>query len=199
MADPDRQRLEEAILVLRAQAGRETAFARLYERYETRLLYYLRRLTGSAEAAEDAFQETWLKAHRGLRRLESPEAFRSWLYRIGRNAALDAVRRRGREIPLDDPRARDAVDEWSGGSEEDDALDALDASAVHIALDRISPLHREALALRFLEGLSYGEIAAVVGVPVGTIRSRLHHGRRALRREMEALRRSDDTLEGGDP
>jgi RNA polymerase sigma-70 factor (ECF subfamily) len=195
----DQQRLEEAILVLRAQAGREAAFLRLYQRYEARLLYFLRRLTGSPEVAEDAFQETWLKVHRGLRRLDRPEAFRSWLYRIGRNAAIDALRQRGRELPLDDPRAAATIADRATEDAEDDALDAIDAAAVHAGLDRIPAIHREALTLRFLEGLSYEEIAGIVGAPTGTVRSRIHHGRRALRHEIEALRRSTHPIGGGDP
>lgn len=189
MTEPDRQRLEDAVLVLRAQAGAERAFTRLFERYEKRLLYYLRRVAGP-DAADDAFGETWLKAFRGIGRLERPAAFRPWLYRIGRNAAIDVVRRRGREIPLDDPRARDAV-EAHVEEEDEPAYDDEDVALLHGALERISPIHREVLTLQLLEDLSYEEIADVVGVPVGTVRSRLHNARRSLGREIEALRRTE--------
>lgn len=191
MTDSDRQRVEDALLVLRAQAGSERAFTRLFERYEARLLYYLRRVSGSPDVADDAFQEAWLKAFRRLGTLKRPAAFRSWLYRIGRNSAMDALRRRGRELPLEDPRARDAMealdrDRLADGP--DDDFGEATVAALHVALDRIAPIHREVLALKFLEDLSYEEIADVVGIPIGTVRSRIHHGRRSLRRETEAVR-----------
>lgn len=191
MTDGDRQRIEDAILVLRAQAGREAAFTRLYERYEERLLYYLRRVAGSPDAADDAFQDAWLRAYRGIGRLDRPGAFRSWLYRIGRNAAIDVLRQRGREIPLEDPRAKEAVEAASATTEADEGPDVADIAALHAALDRLPPIHREVLTLAFLEDLPYQEIAEVVGIPVGTVRSRLHHARRRLRREIENLQASE--------
>ena len=188
----DTRRIEEAILVLRAQAGGERAFERLFERYEERLLYYLRRVAGSADVADDAFQEAWLKAYRSIRTLKKPRAFRTWLYRIARNAAMDRLRSAGREIPLDDPGAREAV--ATAGAEEDaTGFDDDDVADLHAGLDRIDAIHREVLTLAFLEDLSYEETADVVGVPIGTVRSRIHYGRRALRREIEAIRERRET------
>lgn len=188
----DRRRIQEAILVLRAQAGGDRAFERLYERYEERLLYYLRRVSGSADVAEDAFGETWLKAYRSIRRLENPRAFRTWLYRIARNAAMDRLRGAGREIALDDPGVREAVAAARAEADEPD-LDAFEVADLHAGLEAIEPIHREVLTLRFLEALSYEEIAEVVGVPVGTVRSRIHYGRAALRRAVEAIRERRET------
>lgn len=183
----DTRRIEEAILVLRAQAGSERAFERLYERYEQRLLYYLRRVAGSADVADDAFSEAWLKAYRSIRSLKEPRAFRTWLYRIARNAAMDRLRGGGREIPLDDPGAREAVARASAEADPPE-FDDVDVADLHAGLERIDAIHREALTLAFLEDLSYEEIAEIVEIPVGTVRSRIHYGRRALRRAIEAIR-----------
>lgn len=183
----DRRRVEEAVLVLRAQAGSDPAFERLFERYEERLLYYLRRIAGSADVADDAFGEAWLKAYRSIRSLEEPRAFRTWLYRIARNAALDRLRGGRRETPLEDPGARAAI---AAKSHEEDApvFDEVDVADLHGGLERIDAIHREVLTLSFLEDLSYAEIADVVDVPIGTVRSRIHYGRRALRRAIESIR-----------
>lgn len=178
--------LEDALLVLRAQTGNDHAFERLFTRHEARLLYYLRRITDTQEAAEDAFQEAWLRAYRKIGSLDEPRAFRAWLYRIGRNVALDALRRGAREVPLDEagPESLAAPLE-----EREESFDEADVAVLHQALERIDPLHREALTLRFLEDFSYAEIAHVVDCPLGTVRSRLHNGRRALRRAIENVHR----------
>lgn len=179
----DPRRIEEALLVLRTQAGSERAFERLYLRYEERLLYYLRRVAGSADVADDAFADAWLKAWRSIGRLKDPTAFRTWLYRIARNAALDRLRSAEREIALDE-----AGPEIPAPEPDEPAFDAVDVADLHAGLERIEPIHREVLTLAFLEDLAYDEIAEVVGVPVGTVRSRIHYGRRALRRAIEAIR-----------
>lgn len=200
MSSPDDpRRIEEAILVLRAQMGNERAFERLFERYEKRLLYYLRRVADSADSADDAFQETWIKVHRSLASLRQPRAFRAWLYRIARNAALDRTRVVDREVPLDDPGARRAVTEV--GREEATVFDDVDIADLHAGLERIGAIHREVLTLAFLEDLSYDEIAEVVDVPRGTVRSRIHYGRRALRDAIETIRerRASHPSAKGDP
>ncbi len=188
----DQRRIEEAILVLRAQAGSDRAFERLFERYEERLLYYLRRVTGSADVADDAFGEAWLKAYRSIGEIRKPAAFRTWLYRVARNAAMDRLRDDRREVPLDDPGVGEAVAAASR-QEEEPAFDDVDVADLNTGLQRIDGIHSEVLTLAFLEDLSYEEIATVLDVPIGTVRSRIHYGRRALRREIEAIRERRET------
>jgi RNA polymerase sigma-70 factor (ECF subfamily) len=171
--------LYERVLVLRCQAGDEAAFAELVERYGPRLRYYLRKMARDADA-EDLLQEVWLDAFRGLHRLADPAALTAWLYRIARARAARRWRRgRPAELPL--------TADVSPPADEDD-FSAEDAEQVHAALDRLAPEHREVLVLRFLEGMSYETIAGVVGCQVGTVRSRLHYGKRALRRLLENVR-----------
>ena len=175
------ERLLEQILVLRAQTGDPDAFARLVGRYGPRVAYFVRRFVGADGDAEDVLQQVWLTAYEKLPRLGEPAAFRVWLYRIARNRAADATRarRRGRPEPLTEP------DEVPAAAEDGEDFTAEDAAAVHAGLAKLRPEHREVLALRFMEGLEYAQIADVVGCDLGTVKSRLHYPKRALRRQLE--------------
>jgi len=178
------EQIREQVDVIRAQLGDDAAFMRLAERYHARLLHYVRRIVGDDGAADDVAQETWIAAFRGLRRLREPERLKAWLYGIARNRALNALRReeRSRLICVDDGLL-EAIPE-----EEDDPLEirAEQAAQVHRSLNQVSPAHAEVLVLRYMEGLSYEEIAGVVGCQTGTVRSRLHYAKRALREAMES-------------
>jgi RNA polymerase sigma-70 factor (ECF subfamily) len=172
------QRLYEQFLVVRFQAGDDHAFAEIVQRYHGRLGYYLRRLLGEADAVEDVLQETWLTAFRNLSGLRSPRALSAWLYRIARNTALADRRRPHGWVALTDEPTVPEPD-----TDETDFSPA-DAARIHAALGRLRPQHKEVLVLRFLEEMSYEDIADVVGCPVGTVRSRIHYAKRELRREM---------------
>jgi len=172
------ERLYEQVLVVRFQAGDETAFVEIVQRYHDRLRYYVSRLPVDAGRIDDVLQEVWLIVFRSLRRLRRPGALAAWLYRIARNAAL-AEQRRGRPgLGLDQEAEAPAATETEPdfGPEETASLRAC--------LDGLSGPYREVLVLRFVEGLSYEDIADVVGSPLGTVRSRLHHAKRALRQAM---------------
>lgn len=174
----------ESLLVLRAQMGSREAYARLVERHDGRLLFYLRRLLGHAADAEDVRQDVWLTVVRKLGTLDNPEAFRSWLYRIARNRGISLLRKRRAEVPLDD--AGPLEDVSTSSDEESSGFGPEDAAAVHAALDRLSPAHREIVTLRFLGGLGYDEIASVLDCRVGTVRSRIHYAKAALRAALMA-------------
>ena len=166
----------ERLLVVRAQTGDEAAFAELVERYSPRLRYFLRKLLASADQAEDALQDVWLDVFRHLPRLADPQALRAWLYRIARDRAFARLRKARRiEQPLDEAGIVDQA-----AAEEND-FSPEDAARIHAALDELPPEQREVLVLRFLEEMSYEEIARVVGCQLGTVRSRIHYGKRALK------------------
>jgi RNA polymerase sigma-70 factor (ECF subfamily) len=171
-------RLYERVLVLRCQARDEAAFEEIVGRYTPRLRYYLRRMLGGVQAAEDALQEVWLDAFRGLPGLVEPGAFPAWIYRLARDRAFREVRRRRSWLPLE---KLDPIDEAAGADE----FSTEDAAQIHQALEALLPEHREVLVLRFLESMTYEQIAGIVGCPLGTVRSRLHHAKRALRRIIE--------------
>jgi RNA polymerase sigma-70 factor, ECF subfamily len=171
------ERLYERILILRGQTGDEAAFAELVEKYHLRLRYYLRKMLGDAHQADDALQDIWLDVFRALPRLQDAGAFPAWLFRIARDRAYRVLRRRASSQSLDESTVASPDAEESFSPE--------DAAAIHTALDRLTPEHREVLILRFIEDMSYDKIAAVASVPVGTVRSRLHNAKRELRRLLE--------------
>jgi RNA polymerase sigma-70 factor (ECF subfamily) len=173
--------LVERLLVLRAQMGGRDAYAGLVDRYDARLLFYLRRLLVTPADAEDVRQDVWVTVVRKLHTLDDPGAFRTWLYRVARHRAISWLRKRRVEVPLDEAALEEAVVEV----ESDEAgFGPEDAAAVYAALDRLAAGPREILSLRFLGELTYAEIAGVLDCRIGTVRSRLHYAKAALRAAM---------------
>lgn len=173
------QDVVEHLTVLRAQLGEHDAFTRLHARYNSRLLYYLRRLVTPAGLAEDILQEVWLTVVKKITTLDDPQAFRAWIYRIARHRAISRARRGRRDLSLDDLPPAHEVDPATV-ERADDLIARFDPAAIHAALDRLSVAHRDVLTLRFLDELSYQEIAEVVGCGVGTVRSRLYYAKKSL-------------------
>jgi RNA polymerase sigma-70 factor (ECF subfamily) len=171
-------RIYERVLVLRCQARDEAAFEEIVARYAPRLRYYLRKMLGGAPAAEDALQDVWLAAFRGLPGLIEPAAFSAWIYRLARDRAFRELRRRRSCFPLEE---FDVIEEPAAA----DDFSSDDAAQIHQALDALLPEHREVLVLRFMECMSYEQIAGILGCQLGTVRSRLHYAKRALRRVIE--------------
>lgn len=175
--------IHERLMVLCAQQGNRDAFSRLVDRYDRRLLYFIRRILGDTDGALDVLQSVWLTVHRKLGKLQSPDAFRVWLYRIAHDQAITELRRKlKRPVPVDDVEATQNVDD-----ENDDVAAFDNAELVHRALQDLSVDHRRVLTLRFLEEMSIEEIAHVVGHNPGTVKSRLHYAKHALRRRIEEL------------
>jgi RNA polymerase sigma-70 factor (ECF subfamily) len=172
-------RLYERVLVLRCQTGDESAFTELVARYQPRLRCYLRKLLRDTTAAEDALQEVWLDVLRAVARLADAGAFRAWLYRVARDRALRELRKRRPPCrPLPEAELTGAA-----GGGPDPAAD--DVARVHAAIAGLAAEHREVVVLRYVENMTYEEIAQVVGCPVGTVRSRLHYAKQALRGALE--------------
>jgi RNA polymerase sigma-70 factor (ECF subfamily) len=184
MSDPADQ-LYERLLVLRCQTGDQAAFASLVERYSPRLRYYLRKMLGEGIAdLEDVLQEVWFDVFRSAPRLADPAAFPAWLYRIARNRT--ALRHRTKQLPSRPFAEGDLADE-----SDDEDYSTVDAERVHAALNELAPEHREVLVLRFLEEMSYEDVAQVVGCPLGTIRSRIYYAKRALRGVLERMSKDE--------
>jgi RNA polymerase sigma factor (sigma-70 family) len=176
-----RQTAYYRLLVFRCARRDSQALDELVRTWERRLFYYVCRLVDDEQDAWDILQETWLKVIRGIGSLREPGALPAWLYRIARNTAMSHLRKRYADEAL-----TDACEEMSDARVEQPDFAFEDAARVHEALDQLSPRHREALALCFLEDMSIDEIASVVGIPPGTVKSRLYHARRALREVLEA-------------
>jgi RNA polymerase sigma-70 factor (ECF subfamily) len=174
------ERVYRSVLVVRCQAGDLAAFEELVGLYHARLRYFLASMVGEEHAADDILQEVWFDVYRGVARLADPGTFTAWVYRIARHRALRELRKRRQ--PLSSLEGIDLA-----GEGDEDEFSAEDAERVHAALGRLAPEHREVLLLRFFEGLAYEDIAAVTGCNLGTVRSRLHYAKRALRRVMEGV------------
>jgi len=169
------------LLVLRCRRGDADAWREMVGLFERRLLYYLRRLLNDERDAWDALQHTWMEVFRNLRTLKNPRALRPWLYRIAHRRAISLRRGKSRDLPYaEDP---DAVDQIATESNDDWQIE--DAEQVHRALDRLSLPHRQVITLFFLEEMPIDEIAEVIGVPPGTVKSRLHYAKLALRRLLQ--------------
>jgi RNA polymerase sigma-70 factor (ECF subfamily) len=171
------QRTHDAWLALRCQAGEADAFRALVTEMERPLLYFATKLLGDEDAALDVLQQTWLRAFRTIRSLQQPEQLRAWLYQIVRSLAVDRSRKRASIERLE----REYAEQQAEASEEP-AFDQEDAAAVHQALDQLEPRLREVLLLHFLEDLPLADVAAIVGSPEGTVKSRMHYGKRMLRK-----------------
>ena len=139
------------------------------------MLYYAASLTGNPDSALDVLQEVWIKAFRGIRKLKDPGSLRSWLYSITHGIAVDRVRRNISREKAEEVQLEDFQETEEPSFAEDDA------AAIHQALSEIGFKHREVLVLHFLEDLSMAEIAKVVGCSEGTVKSRIHYAKRAMK------------------
>lgn len=181
--------VRQRLLVLRCQAGDERAFAELFETFGSRSLRYLRGLVGNDDA-DDVHQEVWLSVYRRIAGLADPAGFRTWLLTTTRNRAIDHLRKRNRNagfLETGDTEHREIR------SEETASLDEWEQSWLQTSITRLPGAQREALVLRYWDDLSYGEIAVIVGCSVGTVRSRLHNAKAALRNMYAELKTTAST------
>ena len=178
-------------LVARWQGGDERAFELLVRRHEQRVFRLLLRMMGSREEAEDVAQETFLSLHRNGHRFRAEARFSTFVYRVAANAALNRRRTLGRTRDrISKLQVRHAAGDdlpQSPRDPEDAAVGAETSARVQEALDRLSPSLRFPVVLYDIEGLPYGEIARILGVAEGTVKSRIHRARQALRTELRGL------------
>ena len=172
-------RIEDDLLAVRCQLGEREAFDELIRRWHEPLWKYARRLTGDDDAAAETVQETWLRVLRGIARLREPERLRAWLFGITRRVVMDRLRKRYSEP------AMVAIDDVDLAGPEDARELAGDLETMHEELNQLPLLEREVLVLFYLRELTLAELAEVLAVPVGTIKSRLFRARHSLRSQLE--------------
>lgn len=170
-----KNQIEFEWMALRCQSDEPGAFEDLIAVMERPLLYYAASLTGSVDSALDVLQEVWIKVFRGIRKLKDPGSLRSWLYSITHGIAVDRIRKNYSREQAEKFQLEDFQEA------EDPSFANEDASAIHQALSEIGIKHREVLVLHFLEDLSVAEIAEVVGCSEGTVKSRMHYAKRAMK------------------
>lgn len=165
-------------IVHRCRDGERAAFEELFELYQPKLKYYVRRLDCDGANVDDILQDIWLTVIKEVQKLKDTKCFAVWLYRIARNKVYDGFRRKQNlaELPQEDQLPV---------SGDEPSFDAEEGEKLHSALNNLKPHHREVLTLCFIEEMSYQSIAQVIDCGIGTVRSRIFYAKQALRKEME--------------
>ncbi|MCZ6871625.1 MAG: RNA polymerase sigma factor [Gammaproteobacteria bacterium] len=169
---------KEDLLVLSAQIGDTQAFGALFNLYQAPLLRFSFNVCGNLAMAKDAVQEAWIKCAKSIKRLKDPRAFKSWMYRSVRWRTIDLMRKsRTDHSSLDDVPEEQLIAtsrESNQGNEE-----------LVSKMAELSDIDRQALHLFYLEEMKISEIAVVLAIPPGTVKSRLNRARRVLREKLE--------------
>jgi RNA polymerase sigma-70 factor, ECF subfamily len=174
--------VSEAELVVSAQNGDRNAFSELVRLHAQGVLNVVHRMCGDAQLAEDAAQETFLRAWQNLPSFRTGTPLRNWLYRIAVNAGTDMLRRERRILPddIDDLHLTDG-----NSSPEVQVSQKERARLVQSAILSLPEASRAVLVLREYEGLSYQEISSTLDIPVGTVMSRLNYARNTLKAKLQ--------------
>lgn len=177
---------DEEELIQLALEGQSAAFETLVLRYQDRLYTAMISIVGNADEAEDVVQESFIQAYLKLDTFQQNSRFFTWVYRIAFNYALARRRRKRGVVSLEESRENTGNDPVANGESPDDRMSRHeDAQLVHQALALLSEDHRSILVLREMEDLSYEEIADVLSISIGTVRSRLNRARAALKLQLE--------------
>ena len=187
--------IDDTDLVAQCRRGEPAAFGHLVARYQDRVFNTCWRLCGNREEAEDMTQEAFVKALQSLDRFDGRSGFYTWLFRIAVNLTISSHRktRRSTTWSLDAPSADEerpaGADRLPGreGTPEDDAAARERSRLVAAALHALDEEHRAVIVLRDIESFGYDEIADILDVPAGTVKSRLHRARLALREKLTAV------------
>ena len=178
---------DEELLVEYRDRGNRPAFEELIHRYEKELYGYLRNYLGNAEMAEDVFQQTFLQIYLKCDQFEPERKLRPWLYTVATNQAIDHQRRYGRHrmVSLDRRMGRNNDEESDTGAfvelfdcpergPVEESVNIEQADEIRRAVDALPEQMRQVVLLVYFQGLKYREAAHALGIPVGTIKSRLH-------------------------
>ncbi len=185
----------DELLVARAQRGDAAAFGSLVERYQDPLFNGVYRMVGQRQDAEDLAQEAFVKAFRGIRSFQGRSSFYTWLYSIAFNLVISYRRKTGSARHLNPLSLQQEDAEDGCGLEARDDSDGPEAQAqrgetrqrIEAAIAELDAEHRAVIVMRDIEGFDYATIADVLGCPQGTVKSRLHRARLALRELLKDL------------
>ena len=184
-------------MIAAAQSGHRDAFETLVRIHETRLTAAMTHVTGNSHDAEEVTQEAFIRAFLKLDTFHQNSQFFTWLYRIAFNVALTRRRRLRPKVSLDQRRELVGEEAVDPGPTIDAGLMTEDSIAlVKAALARLTDQHREILILREMEDATYEEIAEILQLSIGTVRSRLNRARKNLRVTIEAIEQEQEKREG---
>jgi RNA polymerase sigma factor (sigma-70 family) len=171
-----RDQIYDELLVIKCRQGNKEALDELVGRWQKRLWHYAYRVTGSESAAWDIVQETWHGIIKGIRKLNDVAVFPRWAFRIANNKCTDWLRKRQLQSRLNNQLAQHAQKQPDENKGSDARTESLMA-----AVEKLSPDRRALLTLRYHEGFDIGQIAEILNVPEGTVKSRLHRTINELR------------------
>jgi RNA polymerase sigma-70 factor (ECF subfamily) len=190
--------LTDQEIVALAVEGREAAYRELIRRYERPVFSLILRMVRDRQLAEDLSQETFIKALNAIATYRPEFKFSSWIFKIANNAAIDQLRRRSvQTLSLDGAPNATTPDEIEAtvlqvGDRSESALAALEArelgSSIERAIGQLRPEYRSCILLRHVEGLAYEEIAQLLDLPLGTVKTYIHRARHELRDSLAHLR-----------
>ena len=169
--------VESELLLIQHRRGKPGALEELVVLWERPLYYFVRRLVNTEDEAKDVAQDIWLRVVRRIGAVRDPAAFPAWLYKVARTQAASHFRKTPPFQPL--PEHESTADVARAST--NDLSSALRAEELHWGLSQLSPPHSECLILHFLEGFSLDEVSDITDVPLGTVKSRIHYAKRALR------------------
>ncbi len=175
-----RDQIYDELLVIKCQQGEKEALDELVGRWQKRLWQYAYRVTGSESAAWDIVQEAWFSIVKGLPKLKDSSVFPNWAFRIANNKCNDRLRGLQRQSHLNGQLAEDAQSQPGEKKNAHGKTESLQA-----AVAKLSPDRRALLSLRYHEEFDIGQIAEILSVPEGTVKSRLHRTVNELRQLME--------------
>lgn len=183
---------EEAVLIEAAKTGDQEAFRQIVERYQGAVYNLAYRMLGTPEEAEDAAQEIFVRIYRQLGRYDMERKFSTWTLAIATNYCIDQLRRRRMQfVPLEN------IIPWARAREsgpEGEALSSESRDEMQRLLKRLPEKYRAPLVLRYWEELSCAEIAEILGVPEGTIKTQIHRARKQLGKMLEGAEERQDAL-----
>lgn len=178
----------EEDLIREALEGRSSSYGELVERFQVRLYNSMLQMVGSHDEAEDVVQESLVQAYLKLDTFQGNSQFFTWLYRIAFNIALSRGRRKRQQLSLEQGRELTGADpEDRGETPDQPLLRAEQIALVHAGLALLSDEHRAILVLREMQDTSYEDIAEILDINIGTVRSRLSRARSQLKQHLEAL------------
>jgi RNA polymerase sigma-70 factor, ECF subfamily len=194
----DYAQLSDQDVISYARKGRETAFRELIRRYERPVFSVIYRMVHDRELAEDLAQETFIKVLNALDRYDPKYKFSSWIFKIAHNATLDQLRKKEPETLSLDGSPHAATQDQADAS----SFTAVDTtenpeqytqskqlgSEIEAAIEQLRPEYRAAIVLWHIEGRPYDEIAQIMGLPLGTVKTYIHRGRNELRGLLQHLR-----------
>ncbi|MEX2169176.1 MAG: sigma-70 family RNA polymerase sigma factor [Pirellulales bacterium] len=176
---PNTNSLEHELLAIRCQLGELAAFDELVDRWHAPLWRYVRRMADRDELAEEILQEAWLRILRGIVKLREPASLVPWLFGIARRVLMDHLRQKYKQLA-----SNEGLDDQAAQTAEIDSRNDIEHLLYEV--DKLPLPQRELLTLYlyYLEELTVDEVARVLDIPAGTVKSRLHHVRNLLKRNL---------------